>query len=83
MVNLSRKSFFILVSELLIKCIYPIIDITEVNGLSVDWLSRHLYWTDSRKHTIEMADYDGNNRRVLLDTLLYIPRSIHVDSQHG
>ena len=51
-----------------------------MNGLTVDWVSRHIYWTDGQKHSIEMADYDGNNRKVLGIYGLVSPRGILMDS---
>ena len=51
----------------------------EVNGLTVDWVSKHLYWTDGQKRSIEMSDYSGANRRVLGISGLYIPRGITMD----
>jgi len=53
--------------------------VLEVNGLTVDWLSRHIYWTDGRRRTVEVADFDGNNRRILITERLSQPRGIYAD----
>ena len=51
-------------------------DVGEINGLTVDWVSRHVYWTDVERKTVEVADYAGVNRRVLVSTGLEAPRGI-------
>ncbi|XP_028513422.1 low-density lipoprotein receptor-related protein 4 [Exaiptasia diaphana] len=35
-------------------------------GLSVDWINRKLYWTNSGSNVIEVADLDGRNRLTLI-----------------
>ena len=54
-----------------------------MNGLAVDWVSKHIYWTDEKKRTVEVADYDGNNRRLLHYQDLLSPRGIFVDPITG
>ena len=34
--------------------------------VAVNWITKKLYWCDSTFSTIEYSDYDGNNRKVLL-----------------
>lgn len=36
-------------------------------GLALDYQNKKVYWCDSRLDIIELMDYDGSNRRVLLD----------------
>ena len=48
-------------------------------GLSVDWMSSRLYWTDAAHDVIEVANLDGTGRRVLIDLGLDKPRGIAVD----
>ena len=50
-----------------------------MNGLSVDYINKHVYWTDGKKRRIEVCDYDGNNRRALITTKLFMPRGIIAD----
>lgn len=55
-------------------------DLMSPEGIAVDWISRRLYWTDSLKDTIEVADLDNATRRaVIIDTKLVNPRGIAVD----
>lgn len=58
-------------------------DVLEVNGISVDWVSKHIYWTDELRHSTEMADYDGGNRVQLNTGYLGKPRSLLADPVNG
>lgn len=51
--------------------------------MTFDWISRNLYWTDSRKKTVEVSKADGSNRRVLLMTGMVSPRGIYADPTSG
>lgn len=60
------------------------------DGLACDWIGRKLYWTDSETDniysdtdSIEVADLDGSNRKVLYWTGLDQPRAIAVDPIRG
>ncbi|ESP02573.1 hypothetical protein LOTGIDRAFT_138195 [Lottia gigantea] len=59
--------------------IYIFSGVIECYGLSVDWISNHVYWTDSGKRTVEIANYDGSGRRLLVSSGLEKPRGIVVD----
>ena len=50
-------------------------------GIAVDWLSQQVYWTDIDSRTIELSDYDGEVRMLLLtrDDGLSGPRAITLD----
>lgn len=52
-------------------------------GLAIDWVSRNIYWTDSTKDTIEVANLDTKLRRTLFKTNLVNPRGIAVHPQRG
>lgn len=55
-------------------------DIESPEGVAVDWISRRLYWTDSKKDTIEVAALDNpKNRAVIIKRDLVNPRGIAVD----
>jgi len=54
-----------------------------VNGLSVDIAGRHIYWTDGQRQRIEMSDYDGHNRRVVIHVDLLTPRAVLIDAVDG
>ena len=32
------------------------------NGLSIDYVTKHLYWVDAQLDKIEMSDLNGKNR---------------------
>uniref|UniRef100_A0A4X1WAX1 LDL receptor related protein 8 n=1 Tax=Sus scrofa TaxID=9823 RepID=A0A4X1WAX1_PIG len=52
-------------------------------GLAVDWVHRHIYWTDSGSKTISVATVDGRRRRTLFSRDLSEPRAIAVDPLRG
>ena len=37
------------------------------NGLTIDYLSRKIYWADAKLDKIEVMNLDGSNRRVVLN----------------
>ena len=58
-------------------------NVPSAEGLSVDWLSRNIYFTDAEKRTVEVASLDGKFRKVLIDTDLKNPRGIAVNPRDG
>lgn len=57
-----------------------VLDIVSPEGISVDWISRRIYWTDSSKDTIEVASLDDAKlRAVVVQGNLVNPRGIAVD----
>ena len=46
-------------------------DIVSPNGIAVDFFTKSLYWTDSHFKRIEMAGFDGSQRRVLIERLTF------------
>ncbi|XP_075412476.1 low-density lipoprotein receptor-related protein 8 isoform X3 [Tenrec ecaudatus] len=52
-------------------------------GLAVDWVHKHIYWTDSGNKTISVATVDGGRRRTLFNQDLSEPRAIAVDPLRG
>jgi len=46
-------------------------EIVSPNGVAVDFFTKRLYWTDSHLKHIEMADFDGSQRRVLIGRLTF------------
>ena len=49
-------------------------NVTWPNGLTLDYDTRRLYWTDAKSQTIQYSDLDGNNRQVhkFLEMLLLL-----------
>lgn len=60
-----------------------LIEVLEVNGLTADIAAGHIYWTDAQRRRIEMSDYDGKNRRVIVHVDLLTPRALVVDAVDG
>ena len=58
-------------------------DVKEPSDIAVDWVSNHIYWVDTKAKTIEVADYDGLSRRILVSTNLRGPRNIAADPISG
>lgn len=58
-------------------------EITTSDGLAVDWIYNHIYWTDSGKNTIELSNFEGSMRRVLITDSLEEPRAIAVNPLEG
>ena len=59
----------------------PKLGSTKSEGLAVDWLSQQVYWSDIDSRTIEISDYNGEVRTLLLtrDDGLSGPRAIALD----
>ena len=55
----------------------------SVAGLAVDWVGRHLYWTDMQTQQIEVSTLDGRWRMALFSDDLKSPRGIAVDPRDG
>lgn len=53
------------------------------DGLAVDWIYNHLYWTDTAFNTISVADLDGKMRHTLFSEGLDEPRAIVVNPVEG
>lgn len=64
-------------------CLDVFADISQCNGMSVDWISKHLYWTDAKRQVMEMANYDGSGRRIVARAGLDMPQGIVVDPIFG
>ncbi|XP_051158653.1 low-density lipoprotein receptor-like isoform X4 [Leptopilina boulardi] len=58
-------------------------DMTTSDGLAVDWIYNHLYWTDAEKNTIELANFEGNMRKTLITDQVQEPRAIALNPIEG
>lgn len=58
-------------------------EIGSPEGLAIDFVSRNIYWTDSIKNTIEVANIETKLRKILFNTSLVNPRGIAVHPQRG
>ena len=55
------------------------VDINDVNGIAVDWISRNLFWTDSVTNRIQVVRMDGVDRKTLIWDDVHDPRNIVLD----
>lgn len=53
------------------------------DGLAVDWIYNHIYFTDTRRFTIEIMNFDGNMGKILIKDDVEIPRAIALDPLDG
>ncbi|GCC23412.1 hypothetical protein chiPu_0001807 [Chiloscyllium punctatum] len=58
-------------------------DVDVPAGIAVDWIYKHIYWTDWGSKTISVATFDGTKRKTLFDTELREPTSVAVDPITG
>lgn len=58
-------------------------EIMSPDGVRCDWLTRKLYWLDSETNRIEVAQFDGHNRRVLYWQDFDQPRGIALIPHRG
>ncbi|XP_011351557.1 nidogen-2 isoform X2 [Ooceraea biroi] len=57
--------------------------VSSPEGLSIDWVSRNIFWTDSGKTTVEVASLVTKKRKVLVSDGLVNPRGIAVHPYRG
>ena len=58
-------------------------NIVTADGLAVDWLYSHLYWTDTGTNSICMSDLDGNLVTTIITDHLEEPRAIALHPSKG
>ncbi|XP_015843100.1 low-density lipoprotein receptor-related protein 2 [Peromyscus maniculatus bairdii] len=57
--------------------------VMQPDGLAVDWIGRHIYWSDAKSQRIEVATLDGRYRKWLITTQLDQPAAIVVNPKLG
>ncbi|XP_034945839.1 nidogen isoform X2 [Chelonus insularis] len=57
--------------------------VSSPEGISIDWVARTLFWTDSGKGTVEVAHLGTKKRKVLVSDGLVNPRGIAVHPYRG
>uniref|UniRef100_A0A8C4T9C2 Low-density lipoprotein receptor-related protein 2 n=1 Tax=Erpetoichthys calabaricus TaxID=27687 RepID=A0A8C4T9C2_ERPCA len=57
--------------------------ISNPNGIAVDWVGRHIYWTDAGTNRIEVAKLDGRYKKWLIYSELDQPAAIIVNPKAG
>ncbi len=58
-------------------------EISNVDGLAVDWVHELLYWTDTSLNRISVLHLQTRHRRMLFNSGLDEPRAIAVDPRAG
>ncbi|KAI8496523.1 Low-density lipoprotein receptor- protein 2 [Branchiostoma belcheri] len=58
-------------------------DLSEPDGIAVDWVSGLLYWTDAGTNKIEVSMLDGRYRKTLISNNLDKPAAIAVNPEKG
>lgn len=53
------------------------------DGLAVDWIYNHIYYTDTKRCTIEVTNFSGNMGKELIKDDLEIPRALALDPVNG
>ncbi|CAB4022289.1 Hypothetical predicted protein, partial [Paramuricea clavata] len=59
-------------------CVEVILQNLSVDDIAVDWIKRRLYWAEYSKKQISVANLDGKNKIVLMNTTSY-PSGIAMD----
>uniref|UniRef100_UPI003D9CB815 low-density lipoprotein receptor-related protein 2a precursor n=1 Tax=Danio rerio TaxID=7955 RepID=UPI003D9CB815 len=57
--------------------------VSSPDGIAVDWIGRHIYWTDAGTNRIEVAKLDGRYRKWLIHNDLDQPAAIVVNPSLG
>ena len=57
--------------------------VVTADGLAVDWVHAHLYWTDTGTNRISVSDFSGQSRAVLVEAGLEEPRAIALHPGSG
>ncbi|XP_055304878.1 low-density lipoprotein receptor-like isoform X2 [Sitodiplosis mosellana] len=53
------------------------------DGLAVDWIYNHIYYSDTKRCAIEVTNFDGTMTKELIKDDIEIPRALALDPVHG
>lgn len=53
------------------------------DGLAVDWIYNHIYYSDTKRCSIDVTNFDGTMGKVLIEDDLEIPRALALDPLNG
>lgn len=74
-------------SPILFYCVFSCVQIPDLKmprGIAVDWVAGNLYWTDSGRDVIEVAQISGGrHRKTLISGMIDEPYAIVVDPPRG
>ena len=51
--------------------------------IAVDWVTKKLYWTDDARTRIELSNFDGSQRKLIISKDLDQPRALALLPQRG
>lgn len=63
--------------------VFQIKELKRPRGIAVDWVAGNLYWTDSGRDVIEVAQMSGQHCKTLISGMIDEPYAIVVDPQRG
>lgn len=53
------------------------------DGLAVDWIYNHIYYSDTKRCAIDVTNFDGSMTKELIKDDIEIPRALALDPVHG
>ena len=60
-----------------------IIKNANVHKMAIDWIGRRIFWTQFNPNGISVANFNGKERRLLIQTSPYGPIGLSVDPPVG
>lgn len=55
-------------------------DVKWPNGITLDLVSKRLYWVDAKFHTISSCNFDGTQRRLVLFSPVWLPHPFSIST---
>lgn len=63
--------------------VYDYTGLGSPEGIAIDYVSRNIFFTDSKLDTLEVSRLDGSFRKTLFNTDMVNPRAIVLDPSQG